>query len=691
MDGEFQMISLAGTTKNPSVTDEFKGDEVPTTINAKTENDQKISLSPPTDRLMFPTVRISRDLVTGCRLSKHIHHNNNHRNRLSLLVETTVPATIIYFERREEHEKMRQPVIVVPLAYALFLLLCSCQQWAVNGFVTPSGVRQTQHQQQQKQKRLVSADSTNLFRQSQEPQPRPWSFQQLSAYVKPEDADAEDNGSGTATATTKSLHPRIGDLVRYYDLDGGIDKGEEFVGKITFMTKTSNNSGWLAELTELEDVGDGYYAEYGSSKRMSKKTDRDLRRISPIAGSFVRSEQAFKIPMTTPGEGGRPRVRQEMYDLDDFDGPQAAPVNVGVVEQDGLNYSALKTKLLKTAALTGLAGTVAANIVKGPEDAAIYFAGALASVAYLYLLSVKTDTLASPDGKMGKNVANVRFLMPILVVAGVALYNKSLGEASPVQDPGNPFDTVTAEQFGSAIIGFLTYRVPLFVGQIQDAFKDMGYDPDVEGAVLPGSAGMVMKLAKSDAVGGEESAITEELVPVLLVSGPQATGRSELVQQLLSADDRLVAPKLVDRLEDGVTFERLQSRRELLMDDGRFGLTKDAILTAAADQQAVVVDADVDLAKKLVQGLAGTRLIGVWVGLNSVGEFEERLLADIDSGKVPIPPEESRDSVLRARVKDIINEIDYGLSSGIFEFTILNDNAEKSLKELKEAAGYCFK
>jgi hypothetical protein len=84
-----------------------------------------------------------------------------------------------------------------------------------------------------------------------------------------------------------------------------------------------------------------------------------------------------------------------------------------------------------------------------------------------------------------------------------------------------------------------------------------------------------------------------------------------------------VAPKLVDRLEDGVTFERLESQSELLMDDGRFGLTKDAILTAAADQQAVVVDADVNFAQKLVQGLAGARLIGVWVGLNSVGEFEE--------------------------------------------------------------------
>jgi guanylate kinase len=472
----------------------------------------------------------------------------------------------------------------------------------------------------------------------------------------------------------------------------------------------------LAEWTALEDVGDhGYFAEYsGSRQRMSKKTDRELQRVAPIVASYVRSEQAFKVPLTAEG---RPRVRQECYDLDDFEGPQAGPINPDVVAQDGILYGELKFQLLKNAALTGLAGTILANILKGPEDAIIYFFGALASVVYLYFLSVKTDTLASPERKMGNDVANLRFLMPILLIVGVAIYNQSRGDMNPFKDSANMMETVTAEQFGAAILGFLTYRLPLFLGQIQEAFKQDGdSDGDDNSVVLPGSAGIAMQLAKGGSTTSSEEAtpksetatIAPELIPVLLVSGPQATGRSELVQRLIAQDDRLVAPTFADKIQDGVSFERLQSRNEFLQVDetGRYGLTKDSILTAAAAAAAantgdddddnkgvvvVVVDASVSLAKELQKSLSGARLIGVWVGLNSVAEFEERLVADIESGKIVIPPDETQESILRARIKEIVNEIEYGLSSGIFEFTILNENPEASLEELKEAAAYCFK
>ena len=84
-------------------------------------------------------------------------------------------------------------------------------------------------------------------------------------------------------------------------------------------------------------------------------------------------------------------------------------------------------------------------------------------------------------------------------------------------------------------------------------------------------------------------------------------------------------------------------------------------------------------------------MIGVWVGLNSVSEFEQRLQDEIASGKIVVPEDETEESVLRARIREIVSEIEFGLSSGIFEFTILNEDPNQSLKELKEAAGYCFK
>lgn len=81
-------------------------------------------------------------------------------------------------------------------------------------------------------------------------------------YAPPEDAE-------TVTASKPKLpKPKIGDFVRYYDVDGGQADGQVLVGKISYIQSigkndgtASNNDGtnkWLVEITEMEDVGDGY-------------------------------------------------------------------------------------------------------------------------------------------------------------------------------------------------------------------------------------------------------------------------------------------------------------------------------------------------------------------------------------------------------------------------------------------------
>jgi len=274
---------------------------------------------------------------------------------------------------------------------------------------------------------------------------------------------------------------------------------------------------------------------------------------------------------------------------------------------------------------------------------------------------------------------------------GIAFYNKSLGDANPVLGQG-PFATITAEQFAAAVLGFLTYRVPLFLTQVADAFKDT----ESGELVLPGSAGVAMQLAKADS--GDTSVLTDEssIATIFLVSGPQATGRADLVDRLVEeGKGKYIKPKMLDRSQDPATFERLERRDDFLFLDPseRFGLTKENILSAAKEcneDSLVVIDADIDLAKKL-KGLAGVRLVGVWVGLSSVNDFETRLEEQIDSGAIVVPEDESRESLIRARIRDIVQEIEFGISCGIFEFTIINQNEEQSLKQLREAAAYCFK
>jgi guanylate kinase len=536
----------------------------------------------------------------------------------------------------------------------------------------------------------VSTNPLALTRSTIQGPPRLTARTQLfMAYIPPEQSD-----QSTAVKTKKPLLPKVGDMVRYYDIDGGKQDGQVLVGKISYITTKlgKDNKRWTVELTELEDIGDGYYAEYPSRKRLAKKTTRDLAHVAPVMASFVRAENAFKIPLN---KNGSVQVRAPQYDLDEYQGPWAASeeINQDVLTTDGIRYAELKGQLLRNAAIAGAVGTVLVDLTKGTEDAIIYAAGAIASVAYLFFLSIKTDTLGSQDSKLGKGVSNVRYLMPILVIIGVALYNKSRGDDNPIQND-DPFDTVTPEQYAAAIIGFLTYRIPLFLTQLMEGLKDDAG----KGIALPGSAGVAMQLAQqsqSDASAATGSVLTEGLLtPVLVVSGPQATGRSKLVNQLIdTGNGRFVRPKRIDRISDGVTFERLQTRGEILTSDGRYGITKEGILTAtkgAETESVVVVDADVELAKKLTK-MSGARLIGVWVGLNSVAEFENRVEAMIDGGEMEIPEDETKESVIRARIREIVQEIEFGISSGIFEFTILNENPEESIRELRDAANYSFK
>ena len=515
-----------------------------------------------------------------------------------------------------------------------------------------------------------------------------------SGYIPPEQ-------SSTRTSVAKKpLLPRPGDVVRYYDLDGGDARGQVLIGRISFISSKIGSGSWTAEITELEDVGDGYYAEYGSRKRQWKRTTRDLATVSPVAASFVRSENAYKVPISK--ETGLPLVRAESYDLDKYEGPMAQPenaINRDVVEADAVLYNQLKGRLFRYAALAGVTGTLVADLTRGTEFAAIYAAGFVASLVYLFLLSLKTDTLAAGSGGGGfaQKISNLRFGMPILVLLGVALYNQSLGDANPVGNSGNFLDTVTAQQFAAAVVGFLTYRLPLFVVQIQAAFE--GDSDQGSGMTLPGSAGIALQMVSQDSPVGDvvdsTTASLETLPTVFLISGPQATGRSALVDELVAGDERFVRPTLVDKVQDAAVFERFEQRGELLtVVDGRYGLTSSNLVSSAKDaatnNKVVVVDANVALAKQLAN-TGGIRLVGVWVGLDSVQDFEQRLQAAISDGSIAIPDDETPESVIRARIKEIVKEIEYGLSSGIFEFTVLNRDPAESVRQLQQAGSYCFK
>ena len=493
-------------------------------------------------------------------------------------------------------------------------------------------------------------------------------------------------------------YPKIGDFVRYFDLDGGREDGQVLVGKITFFQKKKGEeNGWLVELTELEDVGDGYFAEYPSRKRSSKQSIRRLEEIAPLSASFVRSENAYKIPKDPITLQPSPMFPQ--YQIEGFTGFQpSTTVDQDVVYRDGQTYNSLKFQLYKDAALYGLVGIILTDLFRGIEDALIYAAGAIAGVGYLFFLSVKTDTVGSAEAKMGSNISNLRFALPLLLLVGVSLSN--VFSASPDTDFDMAvFRTVSKEQFAAAMIGFLTYRIPLFVSQLAPVIGDSAT------SLLPGSTGVALQMMQESKKSATNTLVNkDELLTILLVSGPQGTGKTTLVSRLISeSKGSFIAPTFIDKIQDPATFEQLQ-RRDAFVDidkSGRYGLTVDMIqksakAAASSDEEnensIVVIDSSVSVAKNLVEALpSDIRVVGVWVGLDTLDKFQGRLEAQVQSGDLLVAEDETPESAVRAQLRQIVKDIEYGVVSGVFEFTILNDDVEKSYAQLKEAANYCFK
>ena len=571
------------------------------------------------------------------------------------------------------------------------------------------------------------------------------------------------------------LYPAVGDIVRYYDLDGGNRKGQMMIGKISYISKNAGRekSGWTVEIIELDQLrnddtattgstGGVYYVDYPNyTTRKSKTILRDLYdNVSPVACVFVNSESAYKVSIDKVTK--QPLVRQEQYDLEGYEGPfvtnlpyssNIRPINTNVVLDDALRYDQLKLELLRNTALFGIVGSIATYLVtttttasssdnNGIEYALIYLSGVMANILYLFFLSMKTDTMAttSTNNKFGKIITNLRFVTPVIPLVGVSIYN----EIFPHEFQLSTFKLVSTQQFFAVTLGFLSYRVPLFFTQIQEALndnKDMPSSSSVSvsstyqsidttsptlttsttlGTVTPGKVSLVSTIdaptsTSSVATTTDKTLSTlkplfpikfnantkkNEFFTIFLISGPSATGRSELVRRFVQeSDGKFVLPNYIDRYNNATQFEYIDQRNGFIYksNEDRYGLTRESLVQDVQKldptKSVMILDTNVDFAIQLSNMGGGVRLVAVWVTLGSIKAFEERIGQQYDQQMKRISdtmPDEGRSTEIRARTMKVVQEIEMGISSGIFEFTIINDNDEQSLKELRDASKYCF-
>lgn len=100
---------------------------------------------------------------------------------------------------------------------------------------------------------------------------------------------------------------------------------------------------------------------------------------------------------------------------------------------------------------------------------------------------------------------------------------------------------------------------------------------------------------------------------------------------------------------------------------------------AFASFQVCVVDADMALVKALTN-VGDLALIGVWVSLDSIEAIEERIrttLISVGAAK----DSSTLEADVRGMVRQAVEDIEYGVMSGVFDFTVINNSDEQESME----------
>lgn len=79
-------------------------------------------------------------------------------------------------------------------------------------------------------------------------------------------------------------------------------------------------------------------------------------------------------------------------------------------------------------------------------------------------------------------------------------------------------------------------------------------------------------------------------------------------------------------------------------------------------------------------------LIGVWVSLDSLQALENRIRSTLIEGGAAEDDELA--SKIRTLTTEAVSDIEFGVMSGVFDFTVINDNMGESMETLRRAVEF---
>ena len=419
------------------------------------------------------------------------------------------------------------------------------------------------------------------------------------------------------------------------------------------------------EVASFEDGREGYYRE--ASWKKSRKTvfiPLNAEAVRPVATTFVRDTSSYKVPIDANGE----IIVRGRYNLADYEGPESPLVDVDVVKVDGENYRDLKWGIIKEGFALGFGASGLVWVLGGGEMGKLVAEGVVGGGVYMSLLGREVDLVGKEVPKnegidriwndvLGKNFNKIRFIIPLLLLLSVSSGNFVGGGLGNGADEANFLSSVTKAQFASVLGGFAIWRLPvlrrgLVLGFGQDE-TDTDTDTDAD--------------ADADTTGKGKSGFDQLdfTRTVLVLSGPTGSGKTSVMDGFFSH---------IESENTDSQFLRCSSWSQV----------KKAV--EADGNEIVVVEANTEEVELMRNSLdRKTRIVGVWISLNDIDKFLSRWVQRDENVLAPSDADKEKFG------KYIVEQISYGITSGIFEFTILNDDIDESVQQLVRASKYCLK
>ncbi|KAK4531085.1 hypothetical protein CCYA_CCYA06G1942 [Cyanidiococcus yangmingshanensis] len=474
--------------------------------------------------------------------------------------------------------------------------------------------------------------------------------------------------------------PKVGDIVLF----PGKWPGEHRVGVVENVTSRETAARSIVDIQPLQRLGQTSTYVEGAKRKAVWMESGDV--ISCNGAEYDEKNKVWHLP-ALPSLMADDQNRQ-----------------LSLVERNqGLQeYERLKRWLIQGTVATSALGTAYYAVRNGVVETIAFAAGSLAGVLYLTLLQRSVDrirpaalspeqpiaTTASDEDGERQHIAPVfpvaRYALPFLLILGLFVVQKG---------------SLTPREVFACILGFLTYKIPLWYASIRefvDSARQRLDDPDTSAAASverSGSSEALLKRQVRFARNLPDLSRVPPPVEAIVVTGPSGVGKSTLIARLLaefpnhlgySVSTTTRAPRSGEI--DGISYHFVSKEKFLAdVEAGKFieyasvygnyyGTTFDAVraVTQASPPRICLLSLDLQGVDTMMSSQSLDAFF-IWIAPPSLHELERRLR----ERETESPTELAR------RLAAARQEMERADRSPNFDIRIVNDDFEVAYGKLR--------